>query len=145
MLRFIQLFILVLFISNLYSFSFAQGKLFTKEEANELFGPVLRSVEISVPVVHNLINQTNSRLMFRVAGNQAIILDENRNVLHPAGVVIKPQDVFSVYSTAVLNELLSSGNGGSVNIEQRREVLSITFGVMTMEVGAFCPPFCSSN
>jgi hypothetical protein len=80
--------------------------------------------------------------MFRIRDNQLIILDNKRKILYPAGVQIASQEVFTVYSITMINELLSNVSTTPVRIEQRRDVLSISYGQMTMEVGTPCPPIC---
>jgi len=83
--------------------------------------------------------------MFKVVEDEAIILDNNRNVLHPTAKNINPTDVFKVFSITVVNELLSSSPNANVFVEQRNSVLSVSSGLLTMEVGAFCPPFCPDD
>ena len=127
------------------SFSQTYGKIFTKEEADNLFGKVLQSRPMPTQLVHELLNQTNNYIMFRIENNRVIVLDNKRNVLFPEGVLINSQDVFTVYEVSVLAELLNLGNSSEVQVEKRSEVLSITSGGYTMEVGAFCPPICTND
>ena len=124
------------------SFSQTFGKIFTNEEADNMFGKVLQSRPIPTQLVQELLNQTNNYIMFRIENNRVIVLDNKRNVLFPEGVLINSQDVFTVYAVQVLTELLNLGNSSEVKVEKRSEVLSITSGGYTMEVGVFCPPFC---
>jgi hypothetical protein len=144
MIKYIKIFSLILFTFICYSSATAQGQLFTKEDANQRFGPVLKSIDLPVSAFTGLTNQTSNHLMFRIQGNQPIVLDGKRNVLYPAGTVVNPQEVFTVYNISVINELLSNNSGEFISIEQRKDVLSISFGEMTMEVGTLCPPFCSN-
>jgi len=127
------------------SFSQTFGKIFTNEEADNMFGKVLQSRPIPTQLVWELLNRTNNYIMFRIENNKVIVLDNKRNVLFPEGVLINSQDVFTVYDVQVLTELLTLGNSTEVKVEQRSEVLSITSGGFTMEVGAFCPPFCTND
>lgn len=118
------------------------GQLFTKQEADAKFGLVLQSIELSKPTIQNFLSKTNNYIMFRVEGNNVIVLDNKRRVLFPEGEVINSTDTFSMYSVSVVQEMLSRANENSVLIEQRNEVLTITFGGFTMEVGVRCPPIC---
>ena len=127
------------------SFSQTFGKIFTNEEADNMFGKVLQSRPIPTQLVQELLNQTNNYIMFRIENNRVIVLDNKRNVLFPEGVLINSQDVFTVYEVQVLAELLNLGNSSEVNVEKRSEVLSITSGGYTMEIGALCPPFCTND
>ena len=127
------------------SFSQTFGKIFTNEEADNMFGKVLQSRPIPTQLVWELLNRTNNYIMFRIENNKVIVLDSKRNVLYPEGVLINSQDVFTVYAVQVLTELLNLGNSSEVKVEKRSEVLSITSGGYTMEVGSLCPPFCSND
>ena len=143
MVRYFKIFSFVLFTFICYSSVSAQGQLFSREAANDKFGPVLKSVDLPISTFLIFTNQANNNhLMFRIQGNQVIILDGKRNVLYPAGTVVNSQDVFTMYNISVINELLSNNSGEFITIEQRKDVLSISFGDMTMEIGTPCPPFC---
>jgi len=144
MVRYIKIFLLLIFVLIWYSSASAQGMLFTREVANQKFGPVLKSIDLPVNTLLSFTNQTGNQIMFRIQDNQVVILDERRNVLYPAGMQVNSQDVFTVFSVSIINELLSNGSGVLVSIEQREDVLSISYGQLTMEDGALCPPFCSN-
>ena len=142
---FLSMLVVIFLACASQSFSQTYGKIFTNEEADDMFGKVLHSRPISTQLVQELLNQTNNYLMFRVENNRVIVLDNKRNVLFPEGVLINSQDVFTVYDVQVLTELLNLGNSSEVKVEQRSEVLSITSGGFTMEFGVFCPPFCPND
>lgn len=136
--------LVLLFTFILQSSGLSQGKLFTKEAADKEFGPVLKSIEIPVSTLSNLTTLTTNHLMFKIKNNQVIVLGKDRRVLYPSSTTqVNSDEVFTVFSLSVINELLSNGTGSSVIIEQRRDVLSITYGNMTLEYGVQCPPFCS--
>ena len=137
--------LLCLFLSIFMSTSLiAQpyGQIFTKQEAEGQFGPVLTSVTFTRQNIQHYLTQTNNYIMFRVVNNSAIILDNHRMPLYPIGVKMNSSDQYVMYSTSVLEELLSLGNNNTVYIEQRSNVLSISNGEFTMEVGVLCPPIC---
>lgn len=121
------------------------------EEANQLFGPAIFSVEINSETLRNLMLKTDKNIMFGLINKQLIILDNKRRLLYPDQTEFKETDVFTVYSISLLNELLSdrkinkqSSDGTDiVNIEQRREVLSISSDTRTLESGLKCPPLCT--
>ena len=143
----------ILILSMLFILCFAStltlsqtyGEIFTSAEANEKFGPVLISVTLSTSYLKQLLNKTDKYIMFKVVEDKAIILDNNRNLLHPTVKIINPTDVFKVFSISVVNELLSSGLNANVFIEQRNSVLSVSSGDLTMEVGVLCPPWCPDD
>ena len=118
------------------------GQLFAKQEADEKFGLVLQSIDISRSAFESFLTQTSNYIMFKVKDKKAIVLDNKRNVIYPEGVLINSNETFTMYSISVVNELLSKGNEKTVHIEQRSEVLSISSGGFTMEIGALCPPIC---
>ncbi len=136
---FISIFV---FATYFTCFSQVQGEIFAKSEANQKFGPVLVSVSIPTDTLQRILNQTENYIMFKIVNNSAIVLDNNRNVISQQGESISTQDVFTLYSVSVLKDLLSREDSKVINVEQRSEVLSITYGGYTMEVGSFCPPFC---
>lgn len=126
------------------------GKIYTPEEANKLFGNVIYSVDINSNTLSELLKKTDKSIMFGLIDRQLIILDNNRNIIFPEKAEFKETDVFTVYSTQVVMDLLSGkalnkqtdGEADSVSIEQRREVLSVSTDTNTLENGTKCPPFC---
>jgi hypothetical protein len=133
----------VTFIS-FFSETFPQtyGKIFTIDEANELFGEVLITKSMQVELLRDLIGQSGGYIMFRIREDMLIVLDEQRNVLYPQGPTVNPDEVFTVYKIEVVNELLNGCKSNLVEVQQRQKVLTVTAGDKTMEFGAFCPPFC---
>lgn len=131
-------FVLTLFSTQLYS----QGKIISKQEADELFGEVLISKEIPTSTLLSLMNSSMEIIMFKIIGNDVYILGENRKVLSPAGKTVNETDIFSVYSTSIVRELFVKGNMPTTLIEQRKGVLTITNGNSTLEYSLLCPPIC---
>ena len=120
----------------------AQGQIFTNQQADNLFGPVLTSIPVSKISFQSFLTKTNNYIMFKILNNKVIILGDNRNVIYPEGKKINSSDVFIVYKVSVVNELLSKSNDNMIYIQQRNKVLSVSVGGYTMEVGAECPPYC---
>jgi hypothetical protein len=118
------------------------GQIFTKQEADDLYGPVLFSVSVSKLSVHSFLTQTNDYIMFNIRDNKLIVLDRHRKPIFPKKVLTNSSEVFHMYSVSVLNELLSLDNDNTVYVEQRTKVLSVSSGGYTMEVGVWCPPMC---
>ena len=126
------------------------GKVFTIEEADKIFGPVLFSEDIPQSTLSQFLSKTDKTIMFGIINQQLIILDNNRNLLYHEKAEYNDTDVFTGYSVSILRELLSNsrlnkGNEEDVSVEQRREVLSVTYGTNTLESGAKCPPMCASE
>ncbi|OGU75849.1 MAG: hypothetical protein A2V93_01080 [Ignavibacteria bacterium RBG_16_34_14] len=131
-------FVITLMSINVYS----QGKILSKEEANKLFGAVLVSKEMPTSTLQSLVNQSTKVIMFNFINNDGYILDNNRKVLLPAGFSVSSSEVFHVYSTSIVQELLDNGGSQVTYIEQRKEVLTITNGNYTLEYSIICPPVC---
>lgn len=132
------------FIITLMSiYVYPQGKILSKENANELFGAVLVSKEIPTSSLKSLVNQSSKVIMFNIINNDTYILDNNRKALLPAGFSVSSSEAFHVYSTSIVQELLDNGNTPVTYIEQRQEVLTITNGNYTLEYSWICPPFCN--
>lgn len=118
------------------------GQIFSNQEADNLFGPVITSIPIPRNAFQSFLTKTNNYIMFKVVDYKAIVLDDKRNVISPAGININPTDIFTVYKVSVVYDLLSRGNDNIVYIQQRTNVLSVSTGSFTMEVGSLCPPYC---
>lgn len=132
----------VLFI--LISFqTYSQGKIISKESANELFGPVLISKEIPTENLQMIIDKSKEVVMFKIINNEVYILNNNRDVLIPLETTIDSSEVFSVYAISVLQELLNKDSKMNTFIESWKEVLTITNGDKTIEFSDSCPPYCN--
>lgn len=139
------------FLAFSSNFSLAQtiaGKVFLKEEADNLFGPVLQSVKIPASQLQQMLNQTGDCLMFRFEGTELYILNSKRAQIYSSKGSFKSfsaSDVLKFYSTAVIKELLNKGQSDSITIEERQSVMSVTDGSYTMEEAYSCPPDCTTE
>lgn len=118
------------------------GKIFTKEEANTLYGTVLESVTMDPKELNSIVGQSQDVVMFKLANRQLTILGDGRKVLSPAGKTVEPQEVYSFFSKSKVVELLSTGSGNLVVFENRQNHLTITYGASTLEEAWPCPPYC---
>ena len=119
------------------------GKLYTKAEANSLYGLVINSVPISSMYLINLTSQTTNYLMFRILNGNIIILGDKRAALYPTNAAISEKDVFRYLSISLIQKLIKNGNSPTTYVEIRNnEILTITNGVYTLENTVLCPPFC---
>ena len=121
---------------------FAQGQIFDKNEADNLFGSVLVTKEIPTENLRSILSQSENKIMFNVIDNTLYILDNNRNLIIPSGGSVNSSTVFSVFGISVTEELLDKGGSSSTYIEIRNEVLTITNGNFTMDMSEPCPPVC---
>lgn len=118
------------------------GKIFSKDEADQNFGPVLSSVKIPSSELKALISSSNKLVMFNVADGKLSILKEGRALLHPPGFSVKAEEKYAVFSKSIVDELINTGKADTIFIEQRQNVISVSSGLRTLEVSDWCPPFC---
>jgi hypothetical protein len=118
------------------------GRIYSKTEANILFGTVIESVQMNVDQFKSIIQQTNTDVMVRVLNGELTILGDGRNVLYPAGKNVGPNEVFRLYSKSRVNELLGLSHENAFSVERRSDTTTITFGSNTLEEALPCPPYC---
>ncbi len=118
------------------------GKIFSKSEANTLFGPVLQSKTMNVSELNSIISQTNNYVMFLIKNGDVAIKGDGGNIIYNSGLSILPDDVFMKYSKIIVNKLFNLSTDGQVSIERRANVISITTNEWTLEEGLPCPPEC---
>lgn len=120
------------------------GKVFLKEEADKLFGPVLQSVTMTSAQFQSILKQSGNFLKLRFDGPDLSILSNERRVLFQTGSLrtFAATEQLKVYSASVIKELLSKGQSATITIERRENVMSVTNGNYTMEEAACCPPDC---
>lgn len=135
----IALFITICF-SNIYSQSI--GKLYTKEDANRLYGEVLEPVEIPAFFMEAVLKNTNDVVMFKIIKGKLVILGDDRKSLLSSDQLVSESDPFYTFSKDKVLELLKSGNSKTVVVEQRSIKLTITNGAVTLQEAIICPPFC---
>jgi hypothetical protein len=119
------------------------GKIYSKDEADSLYGSPLNSVKISVPELKTCMGKSLNSLMFRYEEGQFYIADNNRKVLNK-DVAFSPAVVFTRFSISVIEDLIMKGNGDTAVMELRpNDVVTITINAFTMENGTMCPPLCN--
>jgi hypothetical protein len=139
-IRNISLFLIVFFSS--IAFSQEIGKIYSKDEADSLFGKVIESAELSVSDLNSLLTQSQNNIMFSIVDNQLILLGDNRKVLSPTTKDVSDSDIFAVCSISKLLELLNYGDDSKISFEKRLNNPTITFGAHTLEDLVVCPPYC---
>ncbi|MFA6978398.1 MAG: hypothetical protein WC209_03655 [Ignavibacteriaceae bacterium] len=143
-----SLFLLFFFALLFDGTVFGQGKIIKASEADVLFGPVLKSEKINVQQLKAILGQASERVMFGFKNGRVNILDKTRKAVFPSATAIEHSDVFHIFSTAIVEELLSLEKGTEVTIEQRaKNILSITTSSIggetyTLEFALICPPWC---
>jgi hypothetical protein len=118
------------------------GKIFTKEEADSLFGKVIESVAMDVEKFNSIMAVTEKNIMFRIIDGELFILGDDRKVLYPADRSVDSKDVFRRASKSVVAELLEKSSAADVIVERREEHTTVTYGDNTVEYMSDCPPYC---
>ena len=138
--------ILIMFV---FATSFAQGKIFTKEAANEKFGKVISSKKVETRILEDYA-AGNEKIMFRLKAEKLNVLTEQRSSLLKS-FEINENDVYHLFSSKLIQELVTKGGEDTTTIEIRSSyskdnstepILSITNGAYTLEASLFCPPYC---
>ena len=81
-----------------YNTIFATGKIFTKSEADSLYGPVEISKEIKTEQLKEYFQQTKKSLMFLIKDGNLYILGDNRKPLFSEGNELKSEEVVYLFS-----------------------------------------------
>ena len=118
------------------------GKILAKSDADQQFGAVLEFVSISTNTLQDLLGKSEKTVMFKIIDKELYVLNNNREVIYPAGGMVAADVKLAVYSISVISKLIADGNQSSTQVEQRSEVLSITNGNQTLEYSSWCPPLC---
>lgn len=120
----------------------AAGKIITSAEADNLFGKAEYGVQFNAAMLSGYL-RSSSYLFFSLNNRILIITNERKEIFYPLNGHIKGDEVFHVYSSKAIAELISKNPAGSLIIEQRKDVLTVTNGSFTLEFGYLCPPYCN--
>jgi len=131
------------------------GKLFTKQEANVLFGKVIGSMNLSVTQLKNALSNTKDYVLISVKNNTVILRDERRRSISEENEYLDDKDVLYIFSKSQIENLLgsallkttsslsvSASTDPIVTVEIRASVLTLTTGETTLEYALPCPPTC---
>lgn len=117
--------------------------MYSKQEADNLYGTVITAVQIQTSFLNKFLINQDSYVMFRIYNNNLIVLDSKRRPLYPETATVNPDDVFRYFSNSMVTKTISSGNELTTRIELRNNnIITITNGNSTLEMGGICPPFC---
>lgn len=143
--------LLIVVLSMFFAFSSAnaQGKIFTKKEADSLYGPVKTKVSISKNVLKKYITKCKKAIMFNIIDGKIVILDDSRKALTKKQV--KEDQTMNVYGIDMVNKLIENTKStykkktstDVIYFELREKVFSVTYGNQTLEMSKICPPYCS--
>jgi len=144
---FIKSVLLVLVLAfNLSNSQTIVGKIYSKGEADIIYGPVVTSIQISSSLLNNLTNVTTNYIMFSINNGNLHILGDQRKPLYPDGIAVDPQTEMRLFSVSLVRKIIIDGNNPYTTVEIRNNnVLTITNGNYTLEFSWLCPPNCDSN
>jgi len=87
-------------------------------------------------------------MMFNLIEGKACILNASREVISSNSLVvsinqtIEPTQVFRLFSTSKVLELIKQGGSDVTTIETRANVLTLNNGDIILELSLPCPPIC---
>ncbi len=143
--------IVILFIVSLsFPVLNAQDQSVTRDEAQRLFGKTVKKVTLCGDTFRALLKagpkegeKGAENLMFRIIGDQVVILDGNRRSLlnHTAFDFTQMKDIpFVIYHKEAVLDLVGNGAPGTVDFEIREDG---TFLIATeFAKSPVCPPNC---
>lgn len=125
------------------------GKLYDKEEAEELFGPVLEKAEINSAELKSLAEPAEY-VMFNIMDGNLYILDGKRALLSEVneekGITAEAynkETVFSMYSKSMVDALMEKGGEEKTYVQKRKDgLITVGNGAVVLELTKECPPNC---
>lgn len=134
----------IIFAPGLLSAQEVYGKIFTKTEADQMFGPVLKNFDIDVSVLQSILDKAGDYVMFNYDADDLFVLDGKRKPLFTNGQMryINPSEIFRMFSVSVVRDLLSRGSEDKVHIEKRTDLVTLTYSESTLDMSRGCPPNC---
>lgn len=135
----------IFFAPGLLSAQEVYGKIFTKTEADQMFGPVVRKFDLNVNALQALLDKAGEYIMFNYDTDDLYVLDGKKKLIFNYGQMKNnfPTEIFRVFSVSVVRDLLSRGNEDKVHVEKRQDVITVSYSESTMDMSAGCPPNCN--
>jgi len=136
------------------------GKIFAKEEANQLFGNPVISIPVRKDLLKAAIAKADKYVLLTIKGKLPLILNSRRLSLLGDNYALNNSERAFVFSKEVVEEFLSSSKSPVVYFEIRgisaaeanqkvtsaaygaNTVFSVSDGYSTLEFATYCPPWC---
>jgi hypothetical protein len=140
--------ITLILLVSLSTISTAQGKLgfvgkiFSKQEANVLFGEVKSSVELSPNVLKQALLKAKDYVVFVVKNGKLSIVNEKKQVLAGVTQAITTKETMFIFGKDKVSEFVSLIGSSSIAVEDRSGITTLTAGEYTLEMSLPCPPIC---
>lgn len=142
LVSFVAVFIIFLILSPIKSNAQNYGKIFTKIEAEKIFGKVTESHSFIRADFDMIMKGTEKTIMFKFIGGQLVILGDQRKLLYPESFKVDPKEQFYLFSKSMVDELLLKEEALEVAIEHRQFSTTVTNRDFTLEESMICPPIC---
>ncbi|MCA0445147.1 MAG: hypothetical protein LCH54_02835 [Bacteroidetes bacterium] len=129
-------------------FSQVAGTFYSSGDANEIYGPVLKSYEIEPLVLQQIVSlaeKEGNRIWFFYDenGSSFIISGRAKTVLFTTGNSTFDGKLGRVFDVIKVQTLLNKHPGKLVNLQLRQNgVFSLETDGEVLERGLMCPPFC---
>ncbi len=137
------------------------GKIFGKEEANQLFGKVDFSVKIKKDILKAALSRVDKYILFAVKGKRPLLFNSSRKPLLDNNVTLDTGEKGFLFSKEVVEEFLNSTNDSVIEIEirggeavrgsrttsslQANSILTLSNSISTLEFATDCPPYCPED
>ena len=133
------------------------GKLYTNDEADKLYGPVIESIEIPTADLVSMLDKCENYMMFTIKNHELIIANDYREVLTRHKIqltsseltqttdnndIIDDNEILNVYSKSKILELIERGGEQNTAFEKRNKVYTMKGGPIILEMSRPCPPWC---
>lgn len=119
------------------------GKIFTKQQANELYGPVITSVQISKDQLRAAVAKAKNYVLFAIKDGKAFIMDERKVSLTGDLSFLSFNEKAFVFSKGVVEKFLAIPTlTDIITVENRATVNTVSSENSTMEYSTACPPVC---
>ncbi|MEW6195626.1 MAG: hypothetical protein AB1521_10775 [Bacteroidota bacterium] len=138
----VVVFIFFLIVSPIISHAQNYGKIFTKVEAEKIFGKVTESQSFVRADFDKIMQGTEKTVMFKFIGGQLVILGDQRKLLYPESFKVDPKEQFYLFSKSMVDQLLLKEEALEIAVEHRQFSTTVTNRDFTLEESMICPPFC---
>ncbi len=135
------------------------GKIFAKEEANQLFGKPVISIPVRKELLKAALSRADKYIYFSIKGKLPVILNSRRMSLLGDNFNLEPGEKAFGFSREVVEEFLNNTKGQVIYFEIRginnvdsenrnttasmaNAVFSLSDSYSTLEMSTTCPPFC---
>ena len=137
------------------------GKIFAKEEANQLFGKPVFTIAVKKDLLKAAVAKADKYILLSIKGKYPVILNDKRlPLLLENNISLQPDEKAFVFSKEVVEEFINSSISPIVYFEIRgiskeeatakvttatygaNTIFSISDGYNTLELSTDCPPWC---